>query len=543
MLVAVYMVGLIKYDWTSGYLLTIDPITASLAAAAGACSLVSYFLLKYRPMDWLIFIAFSLLTLATAWLLLQSGALGSPYIALWMLLSVLAGVFGLRGLVVVGLLGHAYLAWMLLTGQSELATQWTHFVLAVELPLIVSYLIWHQPDNKRPEDNTYSALVQELGTVANKSEIVINAIADGVIAIDEKNVIQLINPAAQAIVGWGKQDATGLDYRSVIKLVDKDGNKLENASDPVQQCINSDSSILSQDISLQTTSGKIISISIHASPVKRLDANGGAIIVFRDITAQKVEERQKAEFISTASHEMRTPVASIEGYLGLALNPATATIDEKARSYLMKAHESSQHLGRLFQDLLDISKAEDGRLKNEPVVVDVIHYSRAITESMIPQATAKGLVLKFVPDDATQVQRVLPVYYTHVDAYHLREALTNLIENAIKYTKQGEVKVDLAGDNDNVIIKVSDSGIGIPSEDIPHLFQKFYRVDNTDTREIGGTGLGLYLTRRLVESMNGRINVESEYGKGSTFTIELNRISSEEAGRLMETAKANQQQP
>ena len=114
--------------------------------------------------------------------------------------------------------------------------------------------------------------------------------------------------------------------------------------------------------SLTTGSGKKLIVSLVVSPIG--DIGSGVIIVFRDITKTKSDEREQAEFISTASHEMRTPVASIEGYLGLALNPNTAQIDQKARDFIEKAHASAQHLGRLFQDLLDVSKADDGRLSN-----------------------------------------------------------------------------------------------------------------------------------------------------------------------------------
>jgi anti-sigma regulatory factor (Ser/Thr protein kinase) len=131
---------------------------------------------------------------------------------------------------------------------------------------------------------------------------------------------------------------------------------------------------------------------------------------------------------------------------------------------------------------------------------------------------------------------VAPVYYAHVDNDHLREVVSNLVENAIKYTPQGDVIIDVRGDDTHVQVSVQDSGIGIPKEDIPHLFQKFYRVDNTDTREIGGTGLGLYLSRRLAELMGGQIKVESEYKKGSTFTLELPRTDHTEALRLMEVS-------
>lgn len=387
----------------------------------------------------------------------------------------------------------------------------------------------HRSHDGRAE--AYHALAQELSQVANKSEIVINAIGDGVIATDSKGIIQLINPAAQAIIGWGKQDAEDLDYRSVLHLSDDKGNDLAPDAGPVQQVLHGSDSLTRNDLLLTTNSGKRINISLLVSPVGNF--GNGAIIVFRDITSEVSENKQRTEFISTASHEMRTPVAAIEGYLGLALNPATAQIDDKARAYLTKAHESAEHLGRLFQDLLDVSKAEDGRLKNEPKVIELADFVRESASILASKAEEKGLSLAFQPDITENVSNsISPVFYVEVDPDHLRETVSNLIENAIKYTKEGTVTVNVTGDETHAVISIADTGIGIAAEDIPHLFQKFYRIDNTDTREIGGTGLGLYLCRRLVESMNGRLWVESEAGKGSTFYVELSRVSAEEAERL-----------
>ena len=408
-----------------------------------------------------------------------------------------------------------------------------YWAVLVGLPLIfIIALIGlhrqrHSADGKA---EAYHALAQELSQVANKSEIVINAIGDGVIATDDKGIIQLINPAAQAIIGWGKQDAEDLDYHSVIKLSDDKGTDLAADAGPVQQVLQGGAPVMRNDLLLMTNAGKKINISLLVSPVGNF--GNGAIIVFRDITSEVSENKQRAEFISTASHEMRTPVAAIEGYLGLALNPATAQIDDKARAYLTKAHESAQHLGRLFQDLLDVSKAEDGRLKNSPQLVELVQFIRESTAVLTAKAQEKGLSLIFQPDVSENASNAIaPLFYVEVDPDHLRETASNLIENALKYTKEGSVTVNVTGDDTHVIVSITDTGIGIASEDIPHLFQKFYRIDNSDTREIGGTGLGLYLCRRLVESMNGRLWVESEVGVGSTFYVELARVSSDEIER------------
>lgn len=517
-------------------------VSSSAAISAGIALIAGFATYAWTPQKyifWGSYASFIILAITTAILVFSTGDTTSPFIALWMVVSVFAGVFGLYGLLPL-FIGVISFAVLLFTDNNLTQEAIVGISLTGILPLIISYMIWHiKSSTSDNDDQAYHELATELSQVASKSEVVINAIADGVIALDGKGAIQLINPAAQQIIGWGKQDALSLDYKSVLKLVDKDDKDLTPANDPVSEVLATNKEVITNKLTLITNSGKKRLVSIIVSPIGQLGA--GVIIVFRDITSEKEEEREQAEFISTASHEMRTPVASIEGYLGLALNPATAQIDEKARDFINKAHESAQHLGRLFQDLLDVTKADDGRMSNNPKVVDVVSFTHDIVQGLRPRAEQKGLRVLFKPQPDDDVERggerrISPVFYANVDNDHLREILANLIENAIKYTPKGDVTIDIGGDADHIVISIADSGIGIPKEDQAHLFQKFYRVDNSDTREIGGTGLGLYLCRRLAEAMNGRIWVDSQYKQGSTFYLEIPRIDHEEATRLIESA-------
>jgi len=321
------------------------------------------------------------------------------------------------------------------------------------VPLVASFIIWHSKSTKDTEhEKAYSQLATELSHEASKSETVISAINDGVISIDKQGVIQLINPAAQQMLGWGQKDAMGLSYKSVVKLNDRADKPVQPNNDPVEKVLTTNQEVHSEDFSVQTEAGKKVLLSLIVSPIGR--PSTGAIMVLRDMTKEKSEEREQAEFISTASHEMRTPVASIEGYLGLALNPATAQIDDKARDYIQKAQDAAKHLGRLFQDLLDVSKAEDGRLSNKPGVVDMVEFVGDVAEGLRPKAIEKGLrfMYKPRPDGQAENSRVVaPVYYTHVDPDHLREVVANLIENAIKYTPEGDVIIDVGGDESHVV--------------------------------------------------------------------------------------------
>ncbi|MBC7943237.1 PAS domain-containing protein [Candidatus Saccharibacteria bacterium] len=503
-----------------------------IASLTTLISIVSYLWIPKKAVLAASLVVYFLLAITVAGLITTSGGSLSPFIALWMLVAIFAGVFGIWGLIPALLAVGVFVATEYLKGRLTVELG-VVVVFTGLIPLIVSLIIWHSKSSEDGGgDRAYKDLANELSQVATQSEVVINAIGDGVISINNKGIVQLINPAAQRIIGWGKQDALALSYKSVLQLTNQKGEPLDITIDPIQQVLNTNQQVRSNDFVIATRNEKKVMASLVISPISGVGS--GAIIVFRDITKEKTEERGQAEFISTASHEMRTPVASIEGYLGLALNPQTAQVDEKARDFIMKAHESAQHLGSLLKDLLDVSKAEDGRLSNNPKVVDVMAYVHDIIQGLQQKAADKGLRLIFKPIPDDDERHLSPVYNVNLDNDHIREVVNNLTENAIKYTLKGEVIVDVTGSDDKIIISVQDTGIGIPTEDMPHLFQKFYRVDNADTRQIGGTGLGLYLCRRLAEAMGGRIWAESEYKKGSTFYLALPRIDNAEATRLVE---------
>jgi PAS domain S-box-containing protein len=366
--------------------------------------------------------------------------------------------------------------------------------------------------------------------------------------IDTNGVIQLFNPASTKITGWLAGEAVGLDYKSVLKLVDDKDVAYPEENHPFRRVSGSKVGVRDTSGTLVAKDGKHIAIDLSVSPLVDSDNNlQGAVGVFRDVTEQRRAERQRADFISTASHEMRTPVAAIEGYLALALNDKVSRIDAKARGYLEKAHESTQHLGQLFQDLLTSAKAEDGRLSSHPVVIEMGEYLEKLTEDLRFGAEKKGLALEFVVgaaggttfSDASKV--VKPLYYVFADADRLREVITNLFDNAVKYTESGKISIGLTGDTKVVQFRIKDTGAGIPAEDQPHLFQKFYRVDSSITRTIGGTGLGLFICKKIVELYEGRIWVESVVGMGSTFFINLPRLTSDRAAQLraQETGQAS----
>lgn len=397
-------------------------------------------------------------------------------------------------------------------------------------------MVGHQGSSKAGQ------LASKLQGEQLKSDIIINAIDDGVVLIDDQQVIRLLNPAGATIIGWDTKEAEGLDWHLVFKFVDKKGQPVQGG-DIVDQIFKDGKTIRENNVTLQTKDGRSISLAVTVSPLlKDGDHVSAALGVFRDISDQRKEEAQRAEFISTASHEMRTPVAAIEGYLALALNDKVSTVDTRARGYLEKAHDSTQHLGQLFQDLLTSARAEDGRLTSHPVVIEIGEFLEQLTNDLRFVAEKKGMVVEFTlggnqtidaTGGATGSSKVVrPLYYALADIDRLREVITNLFDNAVKYSEKGKITLGLTGNNEVVQLFIRDTGHGIPPADIPHLFQKFYRVDNSATRTIGGTGLGLFICRKIVELYGGRIWVESVVDQGSTFFINLPRLTTQKAEQL-----------
>lgn len=257
------------------------------------------------------------------------------------------------------------------------------------------------------------------------------------------------------------------------------------------------------------------------------DIFGSGDLQFLDIAAKQTataieksrfyeDDQLKSEFVSIASHELLTPAAAIEGYLSMILDEKMAKVDPKAEGYLKKVQSSARRLSELVTDLLSISRIESGRIviNKKPVEVSPI-INQVIGELKVKADQAKVGLGYLAP---TQ-----PIPKVLADPDRLAQIITNLISNAIKYNRPGgQVQLTVGTDRRFVIFQVADNGIGIGSEHLPHLFEKFYRVqDDSAAAEKVGTGLGLYITRSIIELQGGRIGVKSVLGKGSVFSFTL----------------------
>jgi PAS domain S-box-containing protein len=472
------------------------------------------------------------------------------YVITWLFTSWVVGMFGLVILLGAMLLTFIYI---LLAIEFDFANlepiSMVLFVGSIAV-VVFGYFFWRNRFVSESSERV-KKLAGQLKSHEQQLEILVQSITDGILSVDTSGKITLMNEAAAKLTGWTEKDADGIDVTNVLRLIKDPKSKqaLDKEQHPFTHVLKLHKQV-SDTLILLDRQNKNIFISLAISPVIE-DKNGslsGAVAVFRDVTKEKAEEQQRAEFISTASHEMRTPVAAIEGYLALAMNDKVSKIDNNAREYLAKAHMSTEHLGKLFQDLLTSARAEDGRLTSHPEVVEMGQFVTQLSEDLKFGAEKKGLKMELIinsPSDnagvidaSSGLKTIQPLYYSMIDQDRVREVVTNVFDNAVKYTAEGSVTIGLTGNEQVVQIKISDTGAGIPEEDLPHLFQKFYRVDNSATRSVGGTGLGLFICKKIVELYNGNIWAESKMGEGSTFYINFPRVSSEKAAQLKNSPQA-----
>ncbi len=352
---------------------------------------------------------------------------------------------------------------------------------------------------------------------ASKSQAMLASIADGVVVNDTAGKIILVNPAAERILGVSASKLMGEDPRSLFELFA--AGEREVALEAMTALLagpGAQSVIGADEFATQATlETKDRVVSANLAPVQSRQGEFlGIVTVFRDITKEFEADRAKSEFVSTVSHELRTPMTAIKGYTDLLASQMGGQFSQEQRKFLNIIKNNTDRLTALINDLLDISRVESGRVRFEPRMIQAGDIVQDVVEVLRGQAEAKGHSLTCtVPDD-------LPVILA--DADRLTQVLTNLVSNAIHYTPpDGQIRVDVYGVTDALRIDVSDNGVGIPREELPRIFERFYRGDHPMVQESRGTGLGLPIAKMFVEMHGGRMWVESEAGQGSTFTVLL----------------------
>jgi two-component system phosphate regulon sensor histidine kinase PhoR len=342
-----------------------------------------------------------------------------------------------------------------------------------------------------------SARMEKLEDERSKREAVLSGMREGVVAVSREGVILHLNRAAQELLGLGP-DVAGLPAGEAIRF--------PAVGEGIRKVLGGEASSKSV---VETGS---IALSMEVLPV---GGGRGAVLVARDVTEQRNYDRLRKEFVANVSHELRTPLSLIRGYVETLREGALGDA-ERAPGFLETIEKNVLRLGRLVDDLLELSRLESGGPILNPRPVEARALLEKVREDFIPLAHKKRQSLSIVmnPDLA-------PV---RADPDFLERAIRNLVDNAVKYAPEGGAITLWAGaEGDWAVFKVRDDGPGIPRADLPRLFERFYRVDKSRSRELGGTGLGLAIVKHIAQLHGGGVAVESEPGAGSVFSIRLPR--------------------
>ncbi|GAC1431772.1 MAG: hypothetical protein NVS4B1_30460 [Ktedonobacteraceae bacterium] len=375
-------------------------------------------------------------------------------------------------------------------------------------------------ERKRAEEELYKTVTQldkqyhKAELARSESRAVLDAAGDAMILVSPERLFLSVNRRFGELFSINPDDILGHKFDDLQQEVER------IFTDPV----GFRGKIAGSATNAQLQFTEIISqcwpvareLELFSTPVRSANAEYiGRLYVFRDVTHEREVDRMKSEFVSLVSHELRTPLTSIKGYIDLLVDGDAGELNEEQLEYLGIAKNNADRLVALINDLLDVSRIESGKVELQRTVVDLVRLIQNAASSLRPQIDAKGQHLEL--DLSRTPHAVL------ADADRVTQILTNLLSNAYKYTPPGgTISVIAHGEeNDRVRVEVKDTGIGLSSEEMGKLFTKFFRAKNRTTQAVGGTGLGLTITRSLVEMHGGEITVASVVGQGTTFSFTL----------------------
>ncbi|MGC9997946.1 MAG: ATP-binding protein [Terriglobia bacterium] len=344
-------------------------------------------------------------------------------------------------------------------------------------------------------------LIERLGLESERREAILTSMVEGVLAVDQDLRITFYNASFARVLGLRSEVPAKAPLVDIVR-------------DPVLREILSrvvaGGETLKQRLQLPAAEGR--AFEVQAAPL-RVATGRGAIAILHDITDLERLERVRKDFVANVSHELRTPLTAIRGYTETLLEGALEDKDNN-RKFLEIIKNHSVRLNSIASDLLALSELESGKASTEQARVAVRPALEAALRAVEDEARSRRV--KLISGQMEDVE-VLG------DRVRMEQAFVNLLTNAVKFNRpEGEVRVEvLRTRDDEVSITIADNGIGIPSADLPRLFERFYRVDKARSREMGGTGLGLSIVKHIVDRMRGRITVESQLGKGSVFTVLL----------------------
>lgn len=351
---------------------------------------------------------------------------------------------------------------------------------------------------------------EKIAEVNAKDEALLESIGDGVVAIDQNGFTILLNKSATKMLGYKNEDVIGKKWHDVVRNENDLGTPTPLTERPLSVVLKTGTIITNSECYFVRKDGTRFPTALNVTPIKLDTKIIGAMEVFRDITKEKELEKAKSEFISIATHQLKTPVAGLK-WIFESLRIPPEQLDDKQKQYLKDISGFLGSLSRTMEDLLNVTRADLGTLNIDFQSVNFRDFIGKFIDEMTPYAKSQkhSIVLSGTYDASLNIS---------VDAKILYGVFQNLVSNAIEYSPaEAAVTIDINKENENLKISVINKGPAISKEAKSHIFEKFYRAPEAKRVKAGGTGIGLYIVKTFVEKLGGKVGFESEEGKDTFF--------------------------
>lgn len=359
-------------------------------------------------------------------------------------------------------------------------------------------------------------LDEELKAERDRVQLIISSMGEGLLAIDNEKKLVLINPMAERLLEVRSNDVIGKRWSEVVSTL-KEGKETPTIERSFSLVLKNRKVIMTRlkdNHFYKTKSGRVFPITSITAPLVSGKELIGAVKVFRDITNEREIDIMKTEFISLASHQLRTPLSTIKWYTEMLLGGDAGELSEDQKKYLNEVYRGNQRMVELVNALLNVSRIELGTFAVDPEEVDLVGISKAALKDLKPQILKKEL-------------RIEENYSAAIPNIQADSKLTmiifqNIIGNAVKYTPSGgRIIINMSVEGNDILTTITDTGYGIPESQQEGIFTKLYRADNVKEKDPDGTGLGLYVVKSIIDSVGGKIWFKSQENKGSTFCVSL----------------------